>query len=148
MIKFTWCVFAFLGFTIFSSGLLAQDCTLDIGGAQMDMMVEVFQLSDAQIKTMENLKSDLEIRMHGLKEAIQELFDDHPQSTTEELLVLADKYRVLQQKIMDVSLECDTKLLATFNEKQYDLYMDLCREAFRKPIRITPVAVKDSGRSH
>ncbi|WP_422081238.1 hypothetical protein [Ulvibacterium sp.] len=148
MIKFTRAFFVFLGYITFSSGLLAQDCTLDIGGDNTDMMVEVFQLSDQQIQTMENLKSDLEIQIKSLKEDIQKLFDDHPQSSTEELQVLADKYRVLEQKIMDASRECDKKLLTTFNERQYRRYLDLCREAFRKPIRIVPVAVKDTVRSN
>ncbi|WP_299531325.1 hypothetical protein [Ulvibacterium sp.] len=140
--------YVLLGCTIFSSVSLAQDCTLDIGGDNTDMMIEVFQLNDAQIKTMENLKSDLEIQIKGLKEDIQKLFDDHPQSSTEELQVLADKYRVLEKKVMDASWECDKKLLSTFNERQYGRYLDLCHEAFRKPIRIIPVAVKDSVRSH
>lgn len=148
MIKFarTFCIF--LSLVLLSQELRAQDCTLDIGGDNTDMMIEVFHLSDQQIKTMENLKSDLEIRIKSLKEAIQKLFDDHPQSSTEELQVLADKYRVLEQKIMDASWECDKKLLTTFNERQYGRYLDLCREAFRKPIRITPVAVKDTVRSN
>ncbi len=144
MIKFTRIFYIFLGYAIFSTGLQAQDCTLDIGGDNTDMMVEVFQLSGEQIKTMENLKSDLEIQTKSLKEDIQKLFNDHPQSSTEELQVLADKYRVLEQKIMDASWECDKKLLTTFNEKQYRRYLDLCHEAFRKPIKIIPVAVKDT----
>jgi Skp family chaperone for outer membrane proteins len=144
MIKFTRVFYVFLGYVIFSAGLQAQDCTLDIGGDNTDMMIEVFQLSGKQIKTMENLKSDLEIQTKSLKEDIQKLFNDHPQSSTEELQVLADKYRVLEQKIMDASWECDKKLLTTFNEKQYRRYLDLCHEAFRKPIKIIPVAVKDT----
>ncbi len=144
MIKFAGAFYFFLGLVFLSVELHAQDCTLDIGGDNTDMMVEVFQLSGEQMKTMENLKSDLEIRTKSLKEDIQKLFNDHPQSSTEELQVLAEKYRVLEQKIMDASWECDKKLLTTFNEKQYRRYMDLCHEAFRKPIKIIPVKVRDT----
>ncbi len=122
----------------------AQDCTLDIGGKNSEVVMTIFQLNDTQKATMEVLKGELEITNRGLEDEIQKLFDTHPQSTQEELITLADKYKALKQKIVNASWEADEELLATFNSKQYQRYLDLCEEALRKPIKIIPVSYKDS----
>ncbi|WP_273566248.1 hypothetical protein [Maribacter halichondriae] len=121
----------------------AQNCTLDIGGKNIDMIVKIFQLNEAQIGSMEELRAELEITNKTVEEDIQKLFDQHPQSTPEELMTMAGKYKVLQQKIIDASFESDKKLLSLFNEKQYERYLILCEEAIRDPIRIIPVSVEE-----
>ncbi len=93
---------------------------------------------------METLRSALEDAVKGLEDDIRKLLDSHPQSTEEDLMALADKYRALQQKMVSASWETDKKMLATFNPKQYERYLKLCMEAIRKPIRIRPVLYKDS----
>jgi len=147
MINFARNSFVFIGIVFLTLGLYGQDCTLDIGGDNTDRMIQIFQLNTEQTETMENLRSELEVQLKAYKKDVQKLFDEHPQSTTEELQVLAGKYRILEKKIMEVSRETDKKLLATFNTNQYQRYLDLCHEAFRKPIRIIPVRVKDTTRS-
>jgi hypothetical protein len=133
-----------LFFSFFSLCLSAQDCTLDIGGKNSETLIKVFQLNDVQVAQMETLSTELDLSNKALQEDIQKLFDSHPQSTPEELTTLADKYRVLQRKMVDASWEADKKLLTIFNERQYQRYLELCSEALRAPIKVIPTGVKDS----
>ncbi len=121
-----------------------QNCTLDIGGKNIDLIVKIFQLNQAQVETMENLRAELEIKAKTIEDEIQKLFDHHPQSSPEELTTLAGKYKVLQQELVVASFKSDKKLLETFNEKQYLRYLNLCNEALRDPIRIVPISIGDS----
>jgi uncharacterized membrane-anchored protein YhcB (DUF1043 family) len=101
----------------------AQACTLDIGGNNTRTIIEVFQLNKTQIGVMETLRGELEIKTKDLENQIEKLLAEHPQSTEEELIKLADKYKVLQQKMVSASYESDKKLLSQFNPKQYDRYL-------------------------
>lgn len=122
----------------------AQECTLDIGGKNAETLIKVFQLSTDQIGQMETWSAALALQNKETEEAIQKLFDSHPQSTPEELLQLAEKYKALQQKIVDASWQADKKLLTIFNEKQYERYLQLCMEAVRRPIKVVPTGVRDT----
>lgn len=137
----------FFAFLVLSFWGNAQDCTLDIGGKNTDILIRIFQLNEEQISQMEVWRAELEIETKVVEDDIQKLFDNQPQSTPAELTTLADKYKVLQQKIVDASMATDKMLLSVFNEKQYDRYLNLCDEAYRRPIKIvpiTPVVQKDS----
>ena len=119
-------------------------CTLDIGGKNTETLIKVFQLNEAQIAEMETWSTELAVANKVLEEDIQKLFDSHPQSNPEELTTLAEKYRVLQSKMVNASREADEKLLTIFNERQYERYLQLCSEALRRPIRVVPIGIKDS----
>jgi len=133
-------------FTLFLSAsfCLAQECTLDVGGKNYTMIVDIFQLNTEQQATMEELRGALELTTKTVEEDIQKLFDSHPQGTQAELIKLSDKYKMLKAILVNASWESDKKLLETFNPKQYERYQNLCKEAYRKPIRITPVSYRDS----
>ena len=122
----------------------AQDCTLDIGGNNSEVVIGIFQLNEAQIATMERLAAELEIENKTVEDDIKKLLNEHPQSTTEDLMTLAGKYKKLQQKIIDASLAKEKELLSQFNEKQYERYLILCNEAFREPIRVVPLQINDT----
>lgn len=136
--------YALLAIISLSFSAIAQNCTLDIGGKNIDLIVTVFQLNEAQVSTMEQLRAELEIKAKSVEADIQKLFEQHPQSTPEELTTLAGKYKVLQQELVAASFSSDKKLLATFNEKQYQRYFSLCNEALRDPIRVIPIQIGDS----
>lgn len=136
LLFFTLLVFPFLG--------SAQDCTLDIGGKNTDMLIDVFQLNGEQISQMEAWQAELEIETKTIEAAIQKLFDTQPQSSPEELTILADKYKVLKEKMVSASAATDKKLLEIFNKKQYERYIGLCTEALRRPIKVVPVIVQDT----
>ncbi len=118
----------------------AQNCTLDIGGKNHTVIVDVFQLNSGQQAVMEVLRGELEIAQKEIEDEIQKLFETHPQSTETELITLADKYKILKEKMVSASWESDKKLLETFNQKQYERYLSLCYEALRDPIVVTPVS--------
>jgi len=124
--------------------LSAQDCTLDVGGKNTETLIRIFQLNGPQISQMETLQAELSVETKTIEEAIQKLFDTQPQSTPEELTTLTDKYKVLKEKMVNASAATDKKLLELFNEKQYERYVALCNEAFRRPIKVVPQVLQDS----
>lgn len=132
-------------FLVFFTGSLnAQICTLDIGGKNAETIVTVFQLNEAQMAILKTLQGELAIESKSVNDQIEKLLAEHPQSTQEELIKLADKYKVLQQKIVTASQESDTKLLSEFNAKQYERYLQLCKAAIRRPISVVPKVYNDS----
>ncbi len=134
----------FVAVVLFSFSGNAQDCTLDVGGKNSDMLIKVFQMNAEQIAKMEALGAELKIETKVIEDEIQKLFDNHPQSTPEELTTLSEKYKVFQLKIIMASKATDKMLLSSFNEKQYNRYLELCYEAVRKPIKVLPAVVKDT----
>lgn len=137
-------IYSFAAFVLIAFLGNAQTCTLDIGGKNTETMVTVFQLNEAQIATLEILRAALAIETKSVNEQIEKLLAEHPQGTEEELLKLADKYKVLQQKIVSASYEGDKKLLSVFNAKQYERYLQLCQAAIRRPIAVVPKVYNDS----
>lgn len=137
-------VVSFIVLVFMSSYGFGQDCTLDVGGKNSDILIKVFQMNEEQVTKMEALRAELEIETKVIEDEIQKLFDNHPQSTPEELMTLSNKYKVFQQNIVLASKATDKMLLSIFNEKQYDRYLELCREAIRKPIKVVPVRFKDT----
>lgn len=122
----------------------AQNCTLDIGGKNTKTIIDVFQLNEAQIATLETLRGELEVETQTIEDQIEKLLAEHPQSTEEELIKLAEKYKVLQQKMVSASYESDKKLLLQFNAKQYERYLQLCKAAIRRPIAVISKIYKDT----
>ncbi len=121
----------------------AQKCSLNIAGEDSQVIVGIFQLSEDQQVALQDIKANLAIETDQIEVAIQKLMKEHPQSTQEELMVLAKKYRELQLKMVNTILDGDKKLLATFNPKQYQRYLSLCKEALREPLQIDPVPAKN-----
>ncbi|RKR12312.1 hypothetical protein CLV91_2438 [Maribacter vaceletii] len=132
-------VFVFSCFVSFS-----QDCTLNVGGGNVETIVSVFQLNTNQKNKLEDLKAAYGLEAKTIEDEIEKLLEEHPQSTPQELELLGNKYLVLKNKLADKAEETDLKLLESFNEKQYNRYIELCKEAYRKPFVITPVVYKDS----
>jgi len=136
-LKITVSFFIMLLFSLWGN---AQDCTLDIGGKNTDILIRVFQMNQEQITKMETLRAELEIETKVIEDEIQKLFDNHPQSSPAELTTLSQKYKVFQEKIVMASKASDKALLSIFNEKQYDRYLELCYEAIRRPLKVVPVS--------
>ncbi len=108
------------------------------------MLKNVFQLSDGQIGQMEAWSAELKLETRAVEDSVQKLFAEHPQSSTEELAILADKYKVLQQQLVAASRTADKNLLSIFNDKQYERYLALCYDAIRKPIKVVSLPQNDS----
>ena len=113
-----------------------EDCTLDMGGKDSELIIKIFQLNDDQIAKMEAWRAELDLKNRVLQDQIQWLFDNHPQSTEEDLINLSKKYNVLQRQIISNSKTYDQMLLGAFNERQYERYTILCNEAMRRPLEV------------
>ena len=129
-------IFVLLIALLLHSNLYPQvsDCTLDIGGKDSGLIIEIFQLNEEQQEQLQLWVSELESQSDVLEEDIQKLLDHHPQSTEADLLNLAGKYAALKDQLVALSLQYDQKLLGIFNEKQYSYYKELCEEAVRRPL--------------
>ncbi|MEP4947848.1 MAG: hypothetical protein ABJU26_09920, partial [Flavobacteriaceae bacterium] len=55
----------------------------------------------------------------------------------DELRVMSYKYRILLDSMRQNVKMLDTKLLAIFNDNQYNLYIELCSGISLRPIYIT-----------
>jgi hypothetical protein len=121
----------------------AKDCTLGIGGKDTDVIIQVFQLNDEQQQKMQIWEGELAQYHKIMGDSIRTLFDTHPQKTMEDLQALANKYKAFRDKIETTSGIYDQKLLATFNQRQYEKYAALCREALRAPM---PAYLEDDSK--
>jgi alpha-L-fucosidase len=131
-------------FLLLAFGVEAQDCTLGIGGKNTGAIISNFQLNASQKILMDSLRGHYTSAEKKVVDAIQRLFKEHPQSSEEDLLKLAEKYKALQQELLVLAKETDTKLLSAFNERQYQRYLLLCKEALREPIKVVPKVYQDS----
>ncbi|WP_026809492.1 hypothetical protein [Arenibacter latericius] len=111
-----------------------QNCSLGIGITNTDTVIQVFQLNAEQKTKLEEFQSAVNVEMKLLDEEREKLFESHPQNTPEELKVLGVKHQLIEEKIKALFNKYDRKLLALFNEKQYERYLSLCREVARQPI--------------
>ncbi|GGD56890.1 hypothetical protein [Muriicola marianensis] len=134
-------------FALYSFEISAQsgDCMLGIGGNDTETIIQVFQLSEEQIGKMEEWRAELALANKIYQDEIRQLFDTHPQSTDEELQALANKYRVLKDKVLDNAREYDIRMLKIFNPRQYDRYLELCASAQRVPYKVVPRPFTNKG---
>lgn len=116
----------------------AQDCTLDLGGTNLETIIKIFQLNDAQVTLVERWQAELQLQMKSIEDEGQEILARQPQHTEGELRALAEKYKFLQDKMAKISADYDRKLLRELNDKQYGRYVSLCQEALRTPLERTP----------
>lgn len=112
----------------------AQECTLDLGSDNLEMLTKVFQLNEAQVGQVEGWKAQLAVESRLIEEQIKELFKTHPQSNYDEIEAMSKKYKVLQDKLVNISLSFDNKLVQAFNDRQYERYVTLCNEAALEPL--------------
>lgn len=133
MKKLLFFIFSIFSYVCFGQ---LQDCTLDMGGKDSELIIKIFQLNEEQVGKMEAWRAELDIKNRLLQDQIAWLFENHPQSTEEDLVNLSKKYNVLQRQIVSNSRTYDQMLLGAFNDRQYERYVVLCTEAVRKPLPI------------
>lgn len=113
-----------------------RDCMLGLGGTASETIIQVFQLNKEQISKMDQWKAALGQDNKIVQDEITQLFDTDGQSSEEALQEMATTYRGLKDKVIENSKAYDRKLLNIFNEKQYQRYIALCKEARRIPMTI------------
>ena len=124
------------------------DCTLGVGGKDTEILKQVFQMNQEQINSLDQWAGELQTANKLKQDEIEQLLATHPQSTEEDLILLAEKYKALQAQMVATARAFDQKLLGIFNPKQYERYVALCNEALREPIiplaPEKPVVVKEN----
>lgn len=126
-------------------GLVAQDdCILGVGITANETIISVFQLNKEQVEKMANLGAELKYRNELLGNQLENITKRHPQSSEEDLMKLAGEYKTMMDSMGRVQKMIDKKVLALFNKKQYNRYINLCEEAFRRPLYVIPVSNNDS----
>ena len=128
-------------FSLFGLPSQAQldDCSLDIGGEDTDVLITVFQLNEKQQTYLDTWRGELSVQSKTIEEDISQLLETHPQSTEADLHNLSRKYAKLKDQLVAISRTYDQKMLGTFNPKQYEFYIELCNEALRRPLVPVPL---------
>ena len=142
--RFLWqkifCIFLLLiGLINFNMYSQLEDCSLDIGGQETEVLIGVFQLNEEQQSYLETWRGELSVQARTIEDQISQLLASHPQSTEADLFNLSKKYAQLKDQLVAITLEYDQKMLGTFNPKQYEFYRELCKEALRRPLVPVPL---------
>ena len=125
--------------------LVAQDdCILGVGVTANEAIISVFQLNKEQVEKITNFANELKDRSELMAKQLENRTKNHPQSSKEDLMKLAGEYKTMIDSLGGVQKMIDIKMLSLFNIKQYDRYINLCEEAFRRPLYIIPVNYSDS----
>ena len=139
------CCFLTIVYLLFINDTTSQeDCILGVGITENETIIDVFQLNEMQSEQMINFSAELKYRNELLNNQAENILKRHPQSSTAELMVLAEKYNVIRDSMARIQRMIDIKTLKLFNEKQYKRYLELCTEAYRQPFRIIPTFDQDS----
>ena len=112
-----------------------QDCTLGIGNKDTEVIYQVFKLSEEQKVVAKALAAEYQKNSLLIQKQVDQLFESHPQGNPEDLQLMARKFDSLKIQLSSMSRSYDQKLLGLFNEKQYEVYLQLCNEVMRKPLR-------------
>ena len=133
-------------FFILSSISFAQAaCILGVGITADSALVSVFQLNASQIDKLISYSEEVKYRKDILDNKLDNIQKRHPQSNVAELSKLATEYNTVMDSMGLVQTMIDKRLLTLFNEKQYALYRNLCREASRSPFIVAPtIYTKDT----
>nr|WP_298999576.1 hypothetical protein [uncultured Allomuricauda sp.] len=127
-------LFALLFSFFFSSAQM--DCTLGVGGKDNETIIEVFQLNEEQRESLKNWSAELEVRNTYLKNKAKSLLNKHQESPPSVLMEMSYEYRQLLDSMKSNSRSIDRRLLGTFNQKQYDLYVELCGMISMSPMQV------------
>nr|WP_299384425.1 hypothetical protein [Allomuricauda sp.] len=113
-----------------------EDCFLGIGGKDDDTIVEVFQLNDVQVEQLRNWSAELKVRNQYLKDKAKHLLRRHAQSSPEDLMAVSYQYKDLLDSMKQNVIMLDKRLLSVFNDRQYNLYLELCNQLTLRPIYV------------
>ncbi len=109
---------------------------MGIGGRDNETIIEVFQLNEEQKENLKNWSAELKVRNTYLKDKAKFLVKRHEQSPPNVLMKMSYEYRKLLDSMRNNSRMIDKRMLGTFNQKQYDLYVELCGMIAMDPMRV------------
>ena len=111
-----------------------QDCTLGLGNKDTEVIFQVFKLNDEQRALAEALAAEYKTNSRLIQDQVDHLFESHPQRTQEDLQRMAKKFDSLKIQLTSMSRNYDQKLVGLFDQKQYEVYLQLCKEVMRRPL--------------
>lgn len=115
-------------------GIGQNDCYLGIGGEDNKTITTYFELNDNQKEKLKNLSAELKFRNEPFLIRMDRLLERHKESSPEELLKMSYTYKTYMDSLDNNMRIVDQKLIATFNNEQYNRYVTLCNYAQRLPI--------------
>ena len=127
-------VFLFLLLAIQARAQL--DCMLGVGGPDGETIIEVFQLNDQQKEHLANWSAELRYRNEILRDQAEFLLKRNDTMPPEELLKVSKRYNAILDSMQQNIRMMDMRMLALFNDRQYERYILLCRQLSMRPIHI------------
>lgn len=122
---------------VFSIPALSQEeCILGIGGRDDETIGEVFQLNELQLEKLRNWGAELRVRNDILKDQAKYLLKRRAQGSPEDLMAMSYQYKDLLDSMRKNSRMLDKRLLSIFNDKQYNLYIELCSQLTLRPMHV------------
>lgn len=113
-----------------------MDCLLGVGGPDGDAIAEIFQLSGAQREKLQGWGAELKQRNKLLRERAEVLMERNRRVNPDELLKVSIAYKAILDSMERNVVIMDSRMLALFNERQYERYRLLCQELSLRPIPI------------
>lgn len=122
-------------FFLFAISVSAQnDCFLGVGGKDDETIVEVFNLDEEQIRNLKNWGAELKYRNEIFVIRAEYLLKNHANSSHEDLLKMSYTYRGHLDSMRSNLRMIDKRMLSTFSNEQYNLYIQLCNSVLLSPI--------------
>jgi len=109
---------------------------LGVGGPDGETIAEVFQLNEAQREQLANWGAELKYRNDILRDQAEYLLKRNDTTPPEELLKVSKQYNAILDSMHQNIRMMDRRMLALFNDRQYERYIQLCRELSMRPIHI------------
>lgn len=119
---------------IFFSSYAQEDCYLGIGGKDDVIIAEVFELTEEQTENLKNWGAELKFRNEIFELKANNLLKNHAQASPEDLLKMSYNYKALLDSMAANMRLLDKRMLGTFTNKQYNVYIMLCNQLSRSPI--------------
>jgi hypothetical protein len=117
-------------------GMAQMDCILGVGGRDDETIIKVFELTEEQQENLKNWSAELKIRNDIFKDKAAYLMKQNEESPPEVLMEVSKKYQSYIDSMANNVRMIDTRLLGTFNEKQYQRYVKLCSQLSLRPIYV------------
>ena len=111
-----------------------EECNLGLGGKHHQEIIKVFKLDEDQQEKLKNWGAELKFRNEIFKIRAESLLKNNAQSSPEDLLQMSFQYKILLDSMRANLRLLDKRMLSTFNDYQYNLYIDLCNSIAMSPI--------------
>lgn len=114
-----------------------EECLLCIGGKDDETIKTVFELTEDQVEKMRNWGAELKYRNEIFERRVDKLLEEHAQSSPEDLMKMSYQFKSLLDSMKSNMRLLDRRMLGTFTNEQYNLYIMLCNQVSLSPLYAT-----------